>query len=193
MRLALTVTVCLLTILCAAPGSGWAVPVTWTLHDVVFSDGAVATGTFVYDADTNTYSSVNITTTTGLVRTGATYAFVCTLPCVDGSPPSSTGASFLTTSPASDLTGLPIFVFASFDGPLTNEGAKALRILVAELSCADANCTEPDQPVRGGEGLITTHAAPIPTLSEWATILMVLSLVAVGIWQLARRPSFRRA
>jgi hypothetical protein len=189
MRLALAVTGCLLTILCAVPGSGWAVPVTWTLRDVVFNDGGVATGTFVYDADTNTYSSVNVTTTTGTARAGATYAFVCTPPCVDGSQPSSTGASFLTTSPASDLTGLPVFVFASFDGPLTNAGARGLTILVIELSCADATCIDPEQPSRVSQGVITTHPEPIPTLSEWGTVLLVLSLLALGTWQLAGRPA----
>ncbi|MEM8555774.1 MAG: hypothetical protein AAGF71_13230 [Pseudomonadota bacterium] len=38
---------------------------TWTLQDVVFSSGAVATGSFDYDADLDVFDNVNITTTAG--------------------------------------------------------------------------------------------------------------------------------
>ncbi len=37
-----------------------AVPVEWTLNDVTFESGAVATGQFTYDADTRTFANVNI-------------------------------------------------------------------------------------------------------------------------------------
>jgi len=40
-----------------------AAPVTWNLQNVVFNDGAIASGYFVYDADTGIYSSIDITTT----------------------------------------------------------------------------------------------------------------------------------
>jgi len=37
-----------------------AAPVTWTLTDVVFADGGTVTGSFVYDADTDAFSAVSI-------------------------------------------------------------------------------------------------------------------------------------
>jgi len=37
-----------------------AVPVSWTLNDVVLSDGGTVSGSFSYDADTNTYSDLNV-------------------------------------------------------------------------------------------------------------------------------------
>jgi hypothetical protein len=40
-----------------------ATPLTWTLTGVSFIDGATASGSFVFDAGTNTYLSWNITTT----------------------------------------------------------------------------------------------------------------------------------
>ncbi|MGI9318020.1 MAG: VPLPA-CTERM sorting domain-containing protein [bacterium] len=40
--------------------SVWSAPVTWTLSDVGFADGATYTGSFDYDADTNTYSNIEI-------------------------------------------------------------------------------------------------------------------------------------
>jgi hypothetical protein len=39
-----------------------AVPVTWVLNGVTFDDGNMATGSFVYDADTDLYIDVSIST-----------------------------------------------------------------------------------------------------------------------------------
>lgn len=41
-----------------------ATPITWLLSDVTFQDGATASGSFVYDADTHTYNTWDIITTT---------------------------------------------------------------------------------------------------------------------------------
>lgn len=40
-----------------------AAPLVWTLNDVTFEDGGLATGSFTYDADTGSYSSISIQTT----------------------------------------------------------------------------------------------------------------------------------
>ena len=40
-----------------------AAPVLWTLNGVVFDDGSTASGSFVYDAATNQYTNIQITTT----------------------------------------------------------------------------------------------------------------------------------
>jgi hypothetical protein len=45
----------------ATPGNA----LTWTLNNVVFADGATATGSFVYDANINEYSAVNVTVSGG--------------------------------------------------------------------------------------------------------------------------------
>src|SRR5260370_9871267 len=69
-------------------------PVLWTLVGVAFNDGGTASGSFVYDANTNTYSSINMTTTAGSVRTsGATYHFVS-----GGIPANSSGVLTVTTA-----------------------------------------------------------------------------------------------
>lgn len=39
-------------------GSAQAFPLQWTVNDVVFDDGGTASGSFFYDADTNTYSNI---------------------------------------------------------------------------------------------------------------------------------------
>ena len=50
-------------------------PVLWTLQDVTFDDGGAASGSFVFDAETSTFSLIDITTTGGSTLVdGATYA-----------------------------------------------------------------------------------------------------------------------
>jgi hypothetical protein len=48
-----------------------AVPVTWDLTGVTFNDGGAASGSFVFDASTDTYSSWNITTSPGSLVTNS--------------------------------------------------------------------------------------------------------------------------
>ena len=50
--------------LVCAPGA-FAFPVTWTLSGATFSDGGTATGSFVYDADTNTLSNWSVSVAGG--------------------------------------------------------------------------------------------------------------------------------
>ncbi len=52
-----------------------AAPVRWILGYVFFDDGGHAFGTFVYDADTNLYSDIRITTTPGDFFVGSIYRF----------------------------------------------------------------------------------------------------------------------
>jgi hypothetical protein len=54
-------------------GSASAIPVQWTLEDVVFADGGTASGSFVFDADTSTYSRTDIVTTSGSILQGQSY------------------------------------------------------------------------------------------------------------------------
>lgn len=56
----------LLLILTLAPIS-FGSPVSWNLSDVTFSDGARATGSFQFDADSNTFGSWKINVTAGVL------------------------------------------------------------------------------------------------------------------------------
>lgn len=83
-----------------------AVVVTWTLDGVTFDDGAMATGSFDYDADTNMYSAINLTTTAGVLP----------------------GETYTTASVASNATFLELLIITNtflqlnFSAPLTNAG-----------------------------------------------------------------------
>ena len=53
--------------------SGYAVPVVWTLNGVTFDDGGTASGSFTYDAGTDTYSAISMSTTAGSAKGVASY------------------------------------------------------------------------------------------------------------------------
>src|ERR1700675_4810941 len=97
-----------LSLFLIASASGF--PTTYTLVGVTFDDGGTASGFFTFDPVTNLYSDVNVTTTTGSARSGATYKFVCgqDVATCTGVAPDPTGALYLTTS-AADQTGNPGF------------------------------------------------------------------------------------
>ena len=61
----------LISILAFFSLSAHATPVVWYLSGVTFIDGGAASGSFTYDADTNTYSAISISTTAGSIITTA--------------------------------------------------------------------------------------------------------------------------
>ncbi len=116
-----------------------ATPMTWFLTGFTFADGATATGSFVFDASTHSFSSVNIATTTA-TRTGATYNTLST-----GLIPDATGALF-DTSVAPNQTGLPGFSMF-FSSPLTGAGGTS-TVTGKEADCADPGCSTPTGTMR---------------------------------------------
>jgi hypothetical protein len=55
-------------------GFAHATPIKWTLSGVTFNDGGTASGSFFFDAATNAFSSVSITTTPGTAFAGTSYS-----------------------------------------------------------------------------------------------------------------------
>jgi hypothetical protein len=119
-----------------------ATPVTYCLSGAVFNDGATASGCFTYDAVTNTYTNVNITTTTnpaGPPRTGAIYTVVS-----NGFPPNP-GGFLMVTSTAANQTGLPGFALF-FVPDLGTPGVSSFDLVAGgsqEADCGDAACSFP--------------------------------------------------
>jgi len=163
-------------------GSADAVPVVWTLTGVTFTDGGTASGSFVYDASTNTYSSVNITTTPGsVITTGALLQYVS-----PGFPPSSTG--FLSgASNAPNLTGTRAFALF-FASALTNAGGVVNLSTSQEASCSNATCVAPAAPSRStNAGAVNGSAtAAVPAMSPWALAATALLLAAAAFLALRR-------
>ena len=177
----------LLLALCAVTVAS-AKPVTWVLQGVTFSDGGTASGSFVYDADTNTYSSVNITTTTTGTYTGHTYATV-----VAGF---SSATALLTVTTPSYTTGTPNF-YLTFTSPLTDSGG-TLTLSVgnnptqdsAEAHCDDVTCNSVEAPFRlvvSGGSMSTVASAP--ALSAPLLALLGALLAGSGLWIVWRQVS----
>jgi hypothetical protein len=159
-----------------APAS--ATPVTWTLQNVVFDDGATASGTFVYDASTGTLGAVAITTTSGPVVTGASYVLN------DPGFGPGTNVVDVVTGTFADYTGLPVLQLY-MAAPMTNAGGTIALVFggTGEGICGAVDCNWGSVSRQGG-GFIT--AGTTPSVPEPATISMLL-LGLFGLGMLYRR------
>lgn len=147
-----------------------AVPVTWNLQDWTFNDGGTASGSFVYDADTNVFSDMFIATTNGSERTGAIYGDVI-----------SGGNTAFSAVPNA---GFPSLVSSSnllvmFASALTNAGGLVDVFMGQEATCNSENCSSITGPLRFLEEGVVVASTPIPAaLPLFLTGLV--ALVAVG-------------
>jgi hypothetical protein len=142
-------------------GGANAFPVTWTLSGVTFSDGGTASGSFIYDADNNTFSTWSVS-----VAGGDTQAF----------PPvaydnSSSSASYFTNAPT--LIGA-LFELNSSNRQVRLPGVAALSdaggtlaVNIASSSAAECYNCGPFRTYTAGN-LIGT-AAPVITSAASAS------------------------
>jgi hypothetical protein len=164
----------LLVLLCV-PSVASADGITWSLSGVTFDDGGTASGSFVYDAVTNTVSSINIVTTAGTTFSGSTYTALSP----GFSPPLPFDFVFVPSA-SGDLTGT-MYLDLELPMPgLTNSGGfVSLMDIGSEGLCADAECDTPaDSPIRmitGGELVSPVVATPEPS----AFVLLGMGLVCL--------------
>lgn len=189
--------------LCVAANAS---PIVWVLNGVALSDGGTANGTFTFNPDSGapcgsfspcgTYSNVNIRTTTGSSRTGASYMFVCgeSVAACTGVSPDSTEVLFLASN-ATNQSGdqaLAFFFTGLGDFPpqgLTDAGgiidissSSGSVGAVREANCANAACTLPAGTVR------YSTAGTVSATPEPATWLLLLGSFALFLpWSLRRR------
>ena len=129
-----------------------AASIIWTLNGVTFGDGGTAFGTFDFDADTQSYSNVAITTTSSSAHPGFAYTA--------GSGNDTEFDSFLFQIPPSNAT---IYDF-EFQSPLTNAGG-AINIVTGtsnELFCEDLSCNIILGVRSIQAGFVSAPAVPIP-------------------------------
>jgi hypothetical protein len=170
----------ILTTLLLSSISAQAVPLEWTLENVVFSDGGTASGSFFFDADTSSYSNIAVVTTTGSVTTGTSYQY--------GSVYNAFAVN-LTEIDSPDLTGTQKWLMAFGDGyldfeELTNAGG-TISINPShglEGSCLSAQCTDVFQSRSVVSG--TVSAVPLPA----AVWLFGSALAGLG-WMRRKRIS----
>ncbi|RYF07769.1 MAG: IPTL-CTERM sorting domain-containing protein [Comamonadaceae bacterium] len=159
--------------LVAGPGAAWAIPVEWTVGPSTLQDGSTLSGSFIYDADTDTYSNVNVarsvagnivTTFTARQQTGGWQHIMFF-------PAPVTGSFNQQTS---------MLISANFPGwsQLTNSGGSSQHWVDIGV-CTNATCSSlrwggPRGPGIAFVGRVLADpgatAASIPTLSEWGLI-----------------------
>lgn len=164
-----------------------AVPLTWTLNNVVTLDGITLTGSFVFDADLPAgpaaFSAINIVAT----GAGGNGPFTQSLFAVNG----ATLFAF-NQAPA----GLGQFAVGFITtAALTNAGGtQALSLGVGKstmLTCSNVGCTSFTVPVGRYmiSGTITAIApAPVtvPTLNQWGLLILGLLMAGLAAWQVRR-------
>ncbi|GAB2836810.1 hypothetical protein GCM10027276_44360 [Comamonas piscis] len=184
--------------------------VQWTLTNVQFVDGGTASGSYVFDAATNTFSQISIATTGTEGVPAASYNNTCNgLNCAMQSP---VPAQFLIFAPAdtSDLTGKQVLA-VDLQSAMTDTGGTiainpppeepeqpeltvALRTKAFSTICPDSTCSIPGTMrfIASGEvvgralAVPAAVATPVPTLAPWGLALLSLMLAPLA-WLHKRR------
>jgi hypothetical protein len=150
--------------------AAYAGPLTWTLSGLTFNDGGTAFGTFSYNADTNTFSSIDITTTAGSLMPGGQYFALSSAALASGPE----DVALISTNNRSQLFNFEL------SSAMTDSGG-TIPLLLDPLSqatsgedtCFVANCTAVIAPFRfsvnGSLSAPTQAGAPEP-----ATAALVL-------------------
>lgn len=89
-----------------------ATPIEWTLNDVVFDDGTAVTGSFVYDADTNSWLAWSISVLDGTL---SAFTYENSSSQTNGANRSGMGFMFVET-------GYSRYINLNFDGLMTDAG-----------------------------------------------------------------------
>lgn len=175
-----------------------AVPIKWTLNSVTFDDDGAASGSFVYEADTNTFSQIQVTTSAGRAGTAESFSKVCTSSTDCFFESSAGAAGFMSGATSGDLTNSKVFYLA-FQSALTDAGGE---IDVAPGQGGTLTCTAPtcfsnaQQPanvralaagsVKGVPYVAPASPASVPTLNQWSLMLLASLLGGLTFWRQRR-------
>ncbi len=186
-KIAISASVLVLLTLLGVPSIASADPITWTLTGVTFGDGTTVSGSFVFNATTDTLVSANVVTTgcpTCAFTTGETYTTAD-----PGFAPLPFSIVLVPTGSVS--TGTRLFDFELPMPGLTNSGGTVgiLANLAFEGVCGDDACDVPaDSPFRyvtGGQLVAPVVATPEPST------LLLLGMGLLGLVVATKRLALR--
>jgi hypothetical protein len=158
--------------LLAASVTAQAIPITYTLQNVTFADGATASGSFVFDANTHQSSSYSISTTPGILTAFTWNKSDSGLYFGGGAGPNN--FTLITTN------GGRVFNF-SFVNPFTDAGGIFAINTASTYECY--NCS----PFRRVTGGTVTSVAPNVVPEPGTVALMLPAIGALGFAGRRRR------
>lgn len=154
--------------------------VNWTLSGVTFDDGGTASGSFIYDADSHTFSAWSISVAGGNTANfpAVTYGFPnSTVQSFNGGNPQDT-ILFALNGSARELRMTPTAALTD------SAGTVALNLATAHNNSGGVECFNcgPARIITTGSlnGAIVPNAAAIPALSLSGLLLLIGSLIATA-------------
>ena len=161
-----------------------AAPRTWVIINGTFDDGGTFSGSFAYDASTNTYSSIHVQTTGGSVFAPTNFTALNPV----GFTMSASVVDFVNLPGQASYVGSPSLAFY-FSAPLTDAGGTVNIISAGEFTCITTACDTLSDPRRFVTGGLATTAPPpptVPTLSEWGMAAMTILLAGAALLAMRR-------
>lgn len=179
----------------ALPTAALAIPIDWTIQAPVGTaqSNSIIEGKFTFDADTNVVSNVKVQRFWEGQRPAQT---TYTAGHIGPDPFVSDITSIVFFDPSGgDESGRPaaLITFQTF---LTNSGGSRKIIRVSEGGCLNPTCADVSGLITFKDGSANgvpqaggppPTPAPIPTLSEWAMILLGVALAGGASLMLQRR------
>lgn len=152
----------------------FAVPIVWTIPPTTVGANTVS-GTFTYDAATSTLTSINVTSTGAINQT---YNFV-----------GSSGAFIFGQTAASVSSGSPGIAISAAtipDAPTANNvNIFLVTCNVTGGLCSSAASFQAGPVLAGLTGVVSPVS--VPTLSEWAMIIMASLMALFAIRKMRRQ------
>ncbi len=158
-----------LVLLC---GAAHAVPVVWTLQNISFVDGATASGSFSYDAATQTYTAWSITTTATVDRAAIGNTSLPGAAYTTNAFTNASTSSYLNAQSfgVRNLPGPGVLQFGLvFSAPLTDAGGTvALKLSNGGFESTASGFAS--RPVVAGVGSVV--ASPVPEPATAALLML---------------------
>ena len=181
-------------------GAAQATPLVWTFAGTQTGDGGVVTGSFSYDADTNSFSNINVTLTGGTVappitsNPSITFHYVGDVGLGDTYNSNSGNVLFVNHPDTGNLIG-DVDLYFNFLSPMTNAGG-VINIdgLAVDSSpeiavCSDATCDNINTAFGHSDG----SNQPGVIYAPEPTSITLFGSAMVGLVARARRRARNRA